>query len=245
VCTASWLIRSDGFELFFNRDEARSRLAARPPDLLVVDGVRCLAPIDANAGGTWIGVNEHGVAVAVLNAWEDIAATELPTVSRGELVKTLLSARSRDELGERLRRRELRSYRGFRLAVFEAGRDPRVHAWQGRSLSAEGVAMPLASSSRGAERAHLVRRDVLRAITAGGDPGASALAAFHRSHAPERGAWSPCMHRDSASTVSAVHVVVSSAEVSIRYAPGPPCRTPWGPTQSLARASFTPTRGGD
>jgi len=236
VCTASWLIRSDGFELFFNRDEARSRLEARPPELLVLAGGRCLAPIDGNAGGTWIGVNEHGLAVAILNAWEDTAETELPRVSRGELVMALLSSRSGGELRQRLRGRELHAFRGFRVAAFEAGRDPWIFAWQGGVLSSEEVAMPLVSSSLGAERAHLARREVLRGIAADRDLDAGLLADFHRSHLPERGAWSPCMHRDDASTVSASHVVVGRAEVSIRYAPGPPCRTPWQPIQNLARA---------
>jgi hypothetical protein len=96
--------------------------------------------------------------------------------------------------------------------------------------------MPLASSGRGSEQAHAVRREVLEGMARGEELDPELLEAFHRSHAPERGVWSPCMHREEAATVSASHVSVGPDEVRFRYAPGPPCRTPFGASQSLRRA---------
>jgi len=240
VCTASWLARPDGFELFFNRDESRRRQRALPPRLLEVEGTRYLAPIDADAGGTWLGVNEHGLAVGVLNAWESEFEPRPPVVSRGALVRELLAAGTPAEVEERLGGRDLTVFRGFRLAVFAPAEPPRVLAWTGSELRGEPVRMPLASSSRGAEQAHAARRRVLERMSAGGEPDAGLLEAFHRSHEPERGVWSPCMHREEASTVSASHVRVGAAEVAFRYADGPPCRASFGAALSLRRTPDAP-----
>ena len=237
MCTASWIVRPDGFELFFNRDEARTRREALPPESFEVEGTRYLAPTDADAGGTWLGVNEHGLAVGLLNAWEDEAEPEPPVTSRGELVRELLSARTRAEVAERLAARDLLVFRGFRLVVFAPGVEPRGFAWGRGELAPEELRLPLASSGRGSERAHAVRREVLAGMAGGNELDPELLEAFHRSHAPERGVWSPCMHRQEASTVSASHVSVGVNEVMFRYAAGPPCRTPFGPSESLKRVA--------
>jgi hypothetical protein len=50
------------------------------------------------------------------------------------------------------------------------------------------------------------------------------------------------MHRQEASTVSASHVKVDRSEVAFRYAPGPPCRTPFGPSQRLKRSGQAASR---
>ena len=64
---------------------------------------------------------------------------------------------------------------------------------------------------------------------------AEVLPAFHRSHEPQRGALSPCMHREEATTVSLTVIEVSARVVSMAYAAGPPCRTELGPPRRLER----------
>ena len=149
MCTASWLIRPDGFALFFNRDESRRRGAGLAPRLLELDGVRALAPQDSDAGGTWIGVNEHGLALGLLNAWDartgpEGAAPPREPRSRGLLVRGLLSARDASEALERLGSAPLERYPGFTLALFEPGREPLVRAWDGVALSARAPRAPRA-----------------------------------------------------------------------------------------------------
>ena len=48
--------------------------------------------------------------------------------------------------------------------------------------------------------------------------------AFHRSHPPRRGPYSPCMHRDDVQTVSFSWVTVNESGLNLYYSPGPPCR---------------------
>lgn len=231
MCTVSWLIDADGYQLFDNRDESRHRLPALPPSVMEEKGVRYTAPTDADAGGTWIGVNEHGVALTLLNAWDIyVAAPPAGFLSRGSIVREQLDVRSVDELSPRLSSLDLPRYQGFRLVAFERGcRAPTVLAWDGEELVTETPSMPLASSSRGSAEAHRERRQALDHLaSAEGLQGDALLERLHTSHFPERGPWSVCMHREDARTVSATHVSVSGARVALRYAPGPPCRTPFG-----------------
>ena len=58
---------------------------------------------------------------------------------------------------------------------------------------------------------------------------------FHRSHRPERGAHSPCMHRDDARTVSLTGVRVTASAISMTYADGPPCSTELSPPLTQMR----------
>lgn len=236
MCTASWLIHPDGYELFFNRDESVRRGTAHPPARLALGGVRALAPRDADAGGTWLGVNEHGLALALLNAWdarEGLAGAR----SRGLLVQALLEARDGAAALARLADEDLERYRGFTLALFEPGRAPRARAWDGRALAEVEPRSPLCSSSLDRGRAQAERERVYAELLAD-QPGPSRalLERFHASHVPERGPWSPCMHRADAATVSASQVRVDARAVALRYAAGPPCTTGFGAWLALERA---------
>lgn len=67
MCTVTWLIDAEGYTVFFNRDELKTRSHARPPTIRKQNGVNFIAPLDLDGGGTWIGVNEFGVTCSVLN----------------------------------------------------------------------------------------------------------------------------------------------------------------------------------
>lgn len=242
MCTVSWLIADGGYELFDNRDESRRRSPALPPRLEVLEGVRALAPRDGDAGGTWIGANELGLALALLNAWHlDVSEPPRGFVSRGLLVRSLLDAGTAAEVEGRLRAASLERFRGFCLAAFEPGLPaPRTLTWDGAELREVAPALPLVSSSLGPQRAHRERRRVLAGLVEGRAPAPldrELLEAFHASHLPERGPWSVCMHREDAHTKSCCHVRVDPREVVVRYAPGPPCRTPFDAPLRLARRS--------
>lgn len=51
------------------------------------------------------------------------------------------------------------------------------------------------------------------------------LRRLHRSHGPECGPYSTCMHREDAATVSYTEVTVSRQMAKMRYAPGALCCT--------------------
>lgn len=242
MCTASWLIHDDGFELFFNRDESLARGRARAPEAFLQAGVRVLAPIDPDGGGTWLGVNEHGLAIGLLNAALLNGASPAAPRSRGLLVRDLLAARNPDEALARLERESLAGYRGFALALFGRGEEPRIRTWDGARLDSLPARVPLCSSSLDHGRAQLERERVYTELVdtelvPGASPSRASLERFHASHEPARGPWSPCMHRADAATVSACQVRVDARAIAMRYADGPPCTTVFGPWRELERAA--------
>ena len=63
MCTVTWHFINDGYELFFNRDELRTRAVAEPPTKATTRGVDYLAPTDPDAGGTWMALSRRGITV--------------------------------------------------------------------------------------------------------------------------------------------------------------------------------------
>lgn len=231
MCTVTWIQSSDSWELFANRDERRTRLPALPPCIVQRDGLRILAPVDADAAGTWIGVNEHGLGLCLLNgrSRRDEEGAEGFT-SRGLLVLDLLACPTLETVEARLARADLGPWRGFFLIGLALNESPVLHAWDGRALTTDvDPVQPLVSSSRDTEEARRHRERTWRRLhTEGTAPTRETLSAFQRSHEPEAGPWSVCMHREDAHTVSASRVrVTASGQAEFEYAPGPPCRTGW------------------
>lgn len=248
MCTATWLAEPGGYQLFFNRDELRSRKPALPPAVRERRGMRYLAPEDGEAGGTWIAVNQAGVSVGLLNG---AAAAPLPDrewTSRGTLVSSLADAGGWQEVRRRLADLALADIRPFTLVVAEPGAGLTVRAadWDGLRLTvSEGEPeMPLASSGYDHRQVQAVRRRLWTERQAGNGPlTPETLLAFHRSHEPERGPFSPCMHRPEARSVSFTRVRVTPKEVTLWYTPGPPCVTAPGEPVSLPRPAPEPATG--
>lgn len=217
MCTVSWLRESDGgYKLFCNRDEKRTRKAAIAPQLQTARGARFIAPLDAECGGTWIGVNEHGVSICLLNRYDRAARGR---VSRGLLVLDLLGSRSAIEAVQSAAERDLGEFSPFTLAVLEPASPTALCVWDGavpQIFPDADALIPLVSSSRDQKGAEKARKTVLQQV--------ESLEHFHRAHMDGPSAYSPCMHRDDAETVSFSRVNVSASEISLSYSPAPPCR---------------------
>jgi hypothetical protein len=254
VCTLSWLPRASGYTLAFNRDERRTRAPAHSPSVRTLEGVAVLCPTDGEAGGTWITVNAAGHTVALLNRWDD--APEDPTaagsaadawVSRGLLVLALAPRRDADQVAVALAALALPRYRPFTLASVAPDDTPQVFEWNGRRLERSAAVAPnggLIRTSSGFSQAEAdrIRGALFReAAAAPGGLTTDSLITLHRSHVPDRGPYSICMHRPEAATVSSTVVTVTAAEARMRYLAGPPCEDP--PAFELALARTAGARG--
>jgi hypothetical protein len=200
MCTATWLTRADGYELFFNRDERRTRKPARPPTIRDWDGVRFIAPTDTDAGGTWIAVNELGQALALLNYYEaDIMPLASPRqfTSRGQLVLDLITQPA-------FTLPDLTPYRPFLLLALPV---PRLWRWNGKQLTNEVPQQPVTTSSF--DKANVIRARQARFHEIQGEP-------FHLTGAD---AYSVCMTRPDARTVSYSHITVTVEEIDFEYRP--------------------------
>jgi hypothetical protein len=228
MCTVSWAPVAGGYSLHFNRDESRTRTPALPPAALEREGVRFLAPIDAEAGGTWIGTNQFGVTVSLLNRYHETPVEpDGPRTSRGLLVIDLLPATSALAVVARLGDRALGEFQPFTVCAVDRAGCVHLADWTGAELRAGSTNRPgMVRTSSGRDQAEAER---LRAITLAGlvpDPVAitpGVLDRFHRSHLPERGPFSVCMHRLEAETRSLTTISVLEGAARLEYLPGAPC----------------------
>jgi uncharacterized protein with NRDE domain len=98
-----------------NRDELLSR-PARPPGRHWPDRPDIVAGLDLTAGGTWLGLNDHGVVAAVLNR-RGTLGPEADKRSRGELVLEALDHADAAAAARALRHIDPLAYRPFNLVV--------------------------------------------------------------------------------------------------------------------------------
>lgn len=252
MCTATWWRAAGELEVFFNRDERKARSEAEPPREFARDGVRWLSPIDPDAGGTWITVNDAGLVLALLNGVRVVGDTEDRWRSRGAIVEALAARPSPAEVARAVAGREFREYRPFRLVALAPDAAAVLAEWDGRTLAldpAADVRLPLISSSfeenevGAARRAEYERitglragRGVLAGPPAAGEgivgtpgnapdrpsPSRELLLAFHRSTHGGPSAYSVSMDRPDAATRSFTHVKVGPRAVEMEYASGPP-----------------------
>jgi hypothetical protein len=238
MCTVSWIRRDEGYQLFSNRDEQRTRRRAAGPQTLLLGGVRALAPLDGEFGGTWIAANEFGLSLCLLNG----SGGSPLKLSRGLVIMRLIQAKCLAEAGERIAGMDLSEFAPFSLLGLGPGSPAVLFRWDGSRLAAIPDAdrqMPLVSSSFDGAGAEVERRGTLERLQAeSGGLRTGSLLAFHRSHEPAQGAYSPCMHREDAETVSFTWVTVSAAEVRLYYAPGAPCSSLAGESRTLRVAAL-------
>ena len=104
------------FRLAFNRDEQRTRALGTPPATVFVGNRRAIHPSDPEGGGTWIAVNDAGIAVAILNRNEHgVPDGRSAGLSRGLIIPRLLSSGSLQEITQKTEKIALTVARGFRL----------------------------------------------------------------------------------------------------------------------------------
>ncbi len=233
MCTLAWLPGDHGYTLWHSRDERRSRGIAIPPVVDHSTGVAWISPRDSDGGGTWVGVNTHGVAVGIANLF--INTPPVPPahkVSRGLLVRGLLDSASAQQVERRLSAMELSPFEPFTLVALEAGRPPVILRWDRARLSAVPplgrlLLVTSAGGSREVEeqRKHLFEQEGLDA---------QRIEDLYR--APPNGEEiGVCVHRAEVSTVSLTRIEVTPRQVALTYTPGQPCRTDPGPKILLDR----------
>ena len=161
-------------------------------------------------------------------------------MSRGMLVLELAHLPGPRAVALTLAKKRLASYRPFTLTSLMTDEPPWLFEWNGRMLEWARVAAPgLVRASSGSDQAEAERERGRLFREAAARPGGltpEILWALHRSHLPERGPISICMHRDEAATVSASLITASLKHMSFRYLGRSPCEST-APTEfSLERA---------
>lgn len=238
MCTVSWVHQADGYHLLSNRDEKRMRGTALAPRVMECGGVRYLAPVDADYGGTWLAANEFGVSVCLLNGGSGPAG---PRRSRGLLIRELAWAPSAADCVLWIKQLDLGRFAPFTLVVLEPAKAAILADWDGEALAVDPAGdshMPLTSSSYDAAGVRRSRvADFERRVRAAGSLDPALLYWFQASHGSSPDAYSSCMHREDAETVSFSWVTVTRQTVRVLYSPAAPCHCSPSEQQILTRAA--------
>jgi uncharacterized protein with NRDE domain len=213
----------EDYSVFFNRDEDKARPVGIPPqEFLTKSGIRYLAPIDPQGGGTWMLANERGIVVTLLN-WYDKDVPEPRDEkrfrSRGLLVKGLADVISSGELESRMKSEELKEYPPFHLLGFAPGEPVFQMNWDGnapRFLERnESDSIPVMSSSSFESGEVLKARNETFCNRERAD--LESFEAFQSNDGEDSTAFTPRMNRPDAQTWSRSRVDVSADRLDFKY----------------------------
>jgi uncharacterized protein with NRDE domain len=211
-----------------NREEYYQR-GGEPPCILE-GSLRAIAGVDPAAGGTWFGVNESGVLVAVTNRHK-LDVPKQPR-SRGLLVRELLTCPSAAAAVERgIAELESNRYAGANILCADASRaivvqagdwlcirplPPGIHVLTNRDINDAGDARLNYALDWLNRRSFHTATDCLRALRE--------LCAQHQPDDPPI-----CFRAEERGTVSSSLVALrgSTNDSTYLHAQGPPCRTPY------------------
>lgn len=238
MCTVTWLAQPGGYHVFFNRDEKKTRQSALPPSVHLCGNTKYLAPIDADAGGSWLAVNERGLTLGLLNHYPAERPSDSKKISRGQLLISLMDASTGEEVSQRLRDLNLVDYRPFFLVVFEPHQAPVQNLWDGADLKNRSLGdadLPLTTSSFETAGVVDARRETFNRFRG---PSVEHFERYHATGNERGGAYGVFMSRPDAETVSYSRVTVGLNRVEFYYAPRTPgsMEFPAGTLYSLARS---------
>jgi uncharacterized protein with NRDE domain len=215
-----------------NRDELLGR-PNWPPAEYPAKETRVFGPRDAVAGGTWLGVNEHGLFAGITNRFG--VAPDPSRRSRGLLVTDALSKREIEDAVAKSSAHSPSEHNGFHLvlatrdsaalvyhdgaSVTQKALGPGVHVYTERSLGAANAA-----------REHRVRRafDALAAKSSApsDEEIIQILSVPSTKDAPFDGTVMDVSELNYGTRSSTIIRMLPSA-IEFKHADGPPTRTPY------------------
>ncbi len=199
-----------------NRDEARDRPS--DPPFLWTQGI--IAPRDRRAGGTWIGLNRHGLFAGITNRSRE--PHDPARASRGELVVEALSAPAARAAVQRVERAAFASPRNAFNLLIADGREVFLLTGGQSGITAR----PLSSGTHVLTNEHELGRLDLGDLKPPSDLDAAldrlrVICQDHGSHG-----YSLCKHGERFGTVSSVLIAAGESENTDRFAfaDGLPCQ---------------------
>lgn len=139
MCTVTYLpLANNDFILTSNRDVTIRRVPASVPQIEQLEAIKLIYPKDGAAGGTWMGANDNGRVVCLLNGGFEKHIYNPPyRKSRGLVVKDILSGEDLDILETY----DLKGIEPFTLLVLDAADE-----FQFRELVWDGTQKHLTST---------------------------------------------------------------------------------------------------
>lgn len=230
MCTLTVIQHQGARVITMNRDERRGRTEL---NRLRQSNGACY-PVDIPSDGTWVGANQDGLVLALLNRYQDAEHYALPSrapQSRGIIIPRLLRLSDQEAVVAELNRWDLHAYSPFDLVI--SGSDQLLQwVWDGRASyleQPEPDAFLRSSSSEHVHRALEFRHQRFEQFVSGIEAQGIAceqladrvLNEFHlgtQGADPEIDAF---MARAKTHTKSITQMVAEEGAVSMRYWPEP------------------------
>ncbi len=227
-----------------NRDESRRRPVALPPVVRVCGPRRAIMPLDPVSDGTWVSVNDAGLAATLLNVYERPARgvpADSTLLSRGGIIPRLMACANFDDAVLAAGQIDPQRYPPFRLVIVDE-RQIAQFMCDGRTLGEERERLDdephlFTSSGLGDAVVERPRRALFEEMFAAGADWAASQDAYHRHAWPERRELSVCMERAEARTVSHTVVEIEPVRVRMIYVPEAPDRAAPLPAVELERTA--------
>lgn len=219
MCTVTLRCGGGSLTLTMNRDERWERAPEQAPRRIPGEPGRpsWLAPFDSASGGTWIGVNDRGVAACVLNGYApgDEALFGDPAVpSRGSIIPRILEELDGNGPARLRGMIDFSAYASFTLLIASKDGGEIVRWRHGGELTREDVGTGwsfLTSSSWNEPEVAAWRWRAFEAWRASGEPAEHGVPTLHL-HAPAgEEASAPFMTRPKSATRSITQVRVDAA----------------------------------
>lgn len=240
MCTVTFWPSKGGYRLGMNRDEKHTRPGGLNPQLHSYECRLAVHPAELT-GGTWITLNDAGVCLTLLN-WYGVPQSPCSSpISRGQVIARSRWVNGPDDLDHALQTAasalfsqpgglSLRATLPFRLVgFFPSQGEIWEWRWDQKSLTRQQCGwQPQQWISSGYDElgSQCSRGEVFRQFSR--QPVAGSAEWFrqlHSSHDPQPGAYSTCVHRSDAATVSytEVEITMDAGTGVMRHVNGSPC----------------------
>lgn len=240
MCTVSLRCDAESLLLTMNRDERYDRAPEQEPRRIPGEPGRAswLAPFDSASGGTWVGVNDRGVASCLLNGYEQAdealrGVTAVP--SRGSIIPRILESQDGSGPASLPDVLDFSVYPSFTLLVASRHGGEIVRWRRGGGLTREAVAPGwtfLTSSSWSEPEVATWRRLAFDAWREAGESYEHGLPAWQIAAHQGDEAKAPFMTREHSGTRSVTQVRVDARRAVVSLA--------WWPRREAA--SIDPSR---
>lgn len=216
-----------------NRDEMLKR-PAEPPSVRALGNLRVLAPRDAQAGGTWLGLSSTGVFVGITNRYDPSATGRTFPGSRGQIVLDALQAGTVEAGAERIATMDPAHQGPFHLVLADR-EGARVVYSDGTRMHRRDVGVGVTMLTERSFDAAPTRREPWLAETLAGladrrgAPPSVQECQRWLSHHDDDPLEGTCVHADARGYGTRSTTVVRLAadgSTEFHHADGPPCRTP-------------------
>jgi Transport and Golgi organisation 2 len=220
MCTVSIVPFQSGFRVACNRDERRTRPHASRPHIHTDAATSSIWPLDPVSGGTWIGVNDAGLVLALLNRAHPGPTMTSPMLSRGTIVPQLLQSENIQSAIEAATRLNASRFEPFTLIALQRAHGCSITINSARrTLCSYDLRQPhfFTSSALGDELAARWRAPLFAALVERSANRIDGQIKFHRHRWLDRPEISVRMCRDEAATVSITTIDVTAERIRVGY----------------------------